>query len=439
MDFESILALFFIIFLTFIIYKKRKELDTKHLASDFIHFSMYRTKWGLKLMDSWAKKYNKFLKSLGYLSIVIGFVAMIFICYALIDNIIDLFTKPEAAAGAGLVLPVRAKGVFFVPFSYWIISIFVIATIHEFSHGVIARAHNLKVKSSGLAFLGSSFKGAGILILVFAIFNKIKSTGFDLVVAFSNFNLEIFSVDFWIIIGAVMLIVSRTKNLSLPIIPAAFVEPDEKKIVKRPHKVQLSVFAAGPASNIILALLLLPLLILLAPFSENVIVGDGVEIVGYIDGDYPIEQNNVQLGEVIKKVDEMDILYIQNLSTALSEKKPEDTIELKTDKATYSLKLGKNPDNSSKGFMGASLGQATKVNPELVSKYGKFPLQAYSWFNGLLIFLIILNLGIGMFNLVPAGPLDGGRMIQLVLHRFFGKEKGNKIWVNLGLFFRNKL
>ena len=64
-----------------------------------------------------------------------------------------LFTKPAASSGVGLVLPFKAKGVFYVPFFYWIISIFVIAVVHEFSHGLIARANNIKVKSSGFAFL----------------------------------------------------------------------------------------------------------------------------------------------------------------------------------------------------------------------------------------------------------------------------------------------
>ena len=49
--------------------------------------------------------------------------------------------------------------------------------------------------------------------------------------------------------------------------------------------------------------------------------------------------------------------------------------------------------------------------------------------------LFVLNLGIGLFNLVPIGPLDGGRMLQLACHKLFDREKGNKIWGYIGLFF----
>ncbi len=62
--------------------------------------------------------------------------------------------------------------------------------VHEFSHGVVARAHDINVKSSGLAFFG-------------------------------------------------------------PIL-GAFVEPDDKELKSKPYKSQLSLFAAGPFSNIIL-------------------------------------------------------------------------------------------------------------------------------------------------------------------------------------------
>ena len=52
---------------------------------------------------------------------------------------------------------------------------------------------------------------------------------------------------------------------------------------------------------------------------------------------------------------------------------------------------------------------------------------------GLLGFLALLNLGVGMFNLLPLGPLDGGRMFQLVLYKMFEKEKADKAFKAVGL------
>src|SRR3989338_644264 len=96
-------------------------------------------------------------------------------------------------------------------FLHWIISLFIIAIIHEFSHGVIARVYNIKIKSSGFAFLGP--------------------------------------------------------------IPAAFVEPDEKKMEKSSAKAQLSILAAGSFSNILLALLVILILFFVSPFTNSLLEG----------------------------------------------------------------------------------------------------------------------------------------------------------------------
>src|SRR3989344_4863061 len=271
-DFQAIAAVIFVVLLSALLYAKRKNLETKQIMPYFLYFSMYRTKLGLRLMDLWAKKYTKFVRFLGYLGILVGFLGMILISYSLVSNIYHLFTKPEAVPGVGLVLPFKAKGVFFVPFFYWIISIFVIAVVHEFMHGLIARANNLKVKSSGFAFLG----------------------------------------------------------LVIPIIPAAFVEPDEKELRKRPHKEQLSVFAAGPFSNIAIAFLFLGIIsFILTPIANALIEPNGIKINDYVESKeskFPAESSGMKIGEIIQQVDGNPVPYVWNLSAALRAKKTNDVV-----------------------------------------------------------------------------------------------------------------
>ena len=169
-------------------------MQVQKLFFPLIYILMWRTKLGLKFMDSFANKFKGLLRFLGYISIIVGFLGMAFIMFSLIQNFLSIITKPEALPGVGLVLPIKAKGVFYVPFFYWIISIFILAVVHEFSHGIYARLCNLKVKSSG-----------------FAVF-----------------------------------------SLLVPIIPAAFVEPDEKKMIKKSVKDQLMIYSAGPFANVVL-------------------------------------------------------------------------------------------------------------------------------------------------------------------------------------------
>jgi len=379
-DFQIVAAVLFVIALAIFVYIKRKNLETKQVIPYFIYFSMYKTKLGLSLMDSISKKYRKIVMSLGYFGILVGFIGMAIICYALINNLYTLFTEPEATSGVGLVLPFKGKGIFYVPFFYWIISIFVIAVVHEFSHGLIARAHNLKVKSSGFAFLA----------------------------------------------------------IVIPVIPAAFVEPDEKALRKRPHKEQLSVFAAGPLANIVTAFFCLAILYYaFTPMVNAIVEPNWIKISDYVEGGqkFPAESSGMQIGELIQQVDDYPTPYVENLSLVLKNKKPDDVVTIKTDKSSYRIKLAKNPENESSAFLGAYLEQGTKINEGIKSSYGEFLPNALLWMSGLFVILFILNLGIGLFNLVPLGPLDGGRMMQLALHKLLDVDRGNRVWNFIGLVF----
>ncbi|MBI2652762.1 site-2 protease family protein, partial [Candidatus Woesearchaeota archaeon] len=390
---------------------------------------MYKTKWGLKLMDSISKKYSKLIiysisilslvgilfiliQTVNFLEItkkileslpsiykliifvglaiavflvfvpnerkmpVVGFLGMIVIVYFLMGGVYQIFAKPESAPPLGLVLPIPVKvpGIFGIPFSYWIISIFIIALIHEFSHGLIARKYNIKVKSSGFALVGANLKIISVIIIVISILNKLRISKYNLS-GFITFNfMDFSSPDVWILIGAILLVVSLIKQLWIPIIPAAFVEPDEKELKKRAQSEQLNVFAAGPLANIALATSLIVISFLtLVPLSNAISEPNGVAIVGYVKGSqtFPAELNGIKLGETIKEIDGMPTPYRENLSAMLKNKKPGDKVVIKTNSSTYELALARNPENSSQAFLGASLAQSTKINDKIKIRYSK--------------------------------------------------------------------
>jgi len=384
---ENILAIAFIVFLSLFLLFKKKNLKIHKLIFPILYAAMYRTKLGLKAMDSVASKGRKFLKIVGVIGIYIGFLGMAFLAFMLIQNVINLFLVPGTVQGAAPVLPFNIKGVFYVPFFYWIISIFIIALIHEFSHGVIARVYNLKIKSSGFAFL----------------------------------------------------------CLLIPVLPAAFVEPDEKELQKRPAKQQLSIFAAGPFSNILLGFIVLGLLILIVtPLAPSLYTFDGVEIVDFIKPDnqtYPAEAAGIAKGEIIQGVNGQGIQFLNNLTKAMENASAGDIILLKTDKGEYSFTLKPNPQNETQGYMGIYLRQKVGINESFEGKYSKPFTGFILWIiggpgkPGLLYWLYFLSLGIGLFNLVPIGPIDGGRMFHLALRRFFKKERAFKIWKYMSGFF----
>ena len=186
----KVIILFYLVVATLIfIFRKKFDIQNKIIF-------LLRTKIGLNLMDRIATKHREWVILLGYIGAGVGFVGMVFISGVLIKNLYDLITVPSATSGVSLVLPgANVPGIGILPFWHWLFAIFIIAVVHEFSHGVVARAHKIEVKHSGIVFFG-------------------------------------------------------------PVI-GAFVEPDEKKMDKEQDIVQYSVLAAGAFSNILLSLLAL--------------------------------------------------------------------------------------------------------------------------------------------------------------------------------------
>jgi len=72
------------------------------------------------------------------------------------------------------------------------------------------------------------------------------------------------------------------------------------------------------------------------------------------------------------------------------------------------------------GFIGI-LGVAPHY--ELIASVAPFGGVA-KFIQGLLMFLFIINLGVGIVNLLPVKPLDGGKMWDIVLKRYVPKHSG---------------
>jgi membrane-associated protease RseP (regulator of RpoE activity) len=380
MDFQLASAIAFVVLLGIFLYLQRKKLTLQKVAFPFLYFLMRRSKLGLRSMEATAKRYGRLTRVLGIFGIVIGFIGMGVMAFALIQNIVKILTVPEAVSGVQLVLPFKLKGSFYVPFFYWIASITVIATIHEFSHGVVAQAYKMKIKSSGFAFLA---------ILV-------------------------------------------------PILPAAFVEPNEKELTRSPRKQQLSVYAAGPFSNILLGMMVLGIFLLtVGPVSNLLFENTGVEVTGLVESDiiYPAKAVNISPGELITGIDNNEIKDTDAFVSALSSKKPGDLVDIRTNKSEYTVTLAKNPANQSKPYLGVYVQQKSIVKPSVQDSVGSFVPAAAVWLYGLLYWLYILNLGIGLFNLVPLGPLDGGRMLLVALQNYTDKKRAAKYWRLISTFF----
>jgi len=364
MNLDLVLALIFY-GLIILFYLRNKE---KFRVQGKIFF-LYPTKLGLKLMDKIAKTFPRTLRFLSNISIFTGFLGMGFIFYILFKGTLSLIFVPDAAPTVAPVLPgVKIPGAPVLSFFHWVISIFIVAVVHEFSHGVFARLYNLKLKSSGFAFMG-------------------------------------------------------------PIL-AAFVEPDEKALAKAKKKEQLAVFSAGPFSNVVFCIIFFLIFsFITAPIEGNMINADGI-VVNQVMDDLPAQEAGLEAPFIIKSINGKPTLDFINFSEAVTSIKPNEKITLETDKGEYEILTTKNPDNESRGYIGiSSFDQKTVIKEEFEKKYGSWIRDFMSWINLLLVWLFIINLGIGLFNLLPLGPVDGGRMFMVVCLTIFKDErKAQKVW-----------
>ena len=197
--------------------------------------------------------------------------------------------------------------------------------------------------------------------------------------------------------------------LLFAIIPGAFVEPDEEKLKKAKRSSKLRVYAAGSIANVTLALIALILLSLVSAGIPQFFEEDGIA-VDRIVPDLPSE-GILKEGMVLQEIDNHRINDSQAYVDIVSSFSPGDNVEVKTDQGTYHITLAKNPNNESVGFFGI---QANKHFELINDSWGPLPwilfelAELFQWIS-------MLNLGIGLFNLLPIKPLDGGYMLEILL------------------------
>lgn len=362
---EGIILLLLVILLGVVVFLNRNKF-TFYGKFPYAYFGMYKTNWGISLMDRLVAKYSRLIKIIGNIGILFGFLGMIVVCFDVAKTFYKIIFTNYLGISVGLVLPVKAKGIFYVPLSYWLITLVFLAIVHEFGHGLIARLYKVKLKSTGFAFLG----------------------------------------------------------ILIPLLPAAFVEPDEKKLAKKKIREQLGVFAAGPFVNIVFGLLFMFLFFqVMQPLSQNLYSYEGMQITGLFSGSNPAKISGMQVGEIIQKINGEKINTVQEFKEKFKNKKEGNILNIITSEGIREVTLAKD----------GMLGVFVEEKKELIkaSLFNKILV----WLKDLIYWLFVLNLGVGLFNLLPIGPIDGGRMIEVVLQRIMPHKHAIRVWYGISAVF----
>jgi len=240
----------------------------------------------------------------------------------------------------------------YIPFFYGIIGLATVLIVHEFSHGILARVEKINIKSIGL--------------LLFAV------------------------------------------------LPGAFVEPDEEDMKKAKKPSRMRVYAAGSIANISLFVVAFLITISISSFIiPETFHEEGIQIESVIEG--APAYNILQTGMIIESLNGINVSNGSTYSNAISTLKPGEIVNVTTNQGTYSFKAGENPNNNSLGYMGVQSVKNYKINDNIANTYGNtlpwiwFPLlELFNWIK-------FLNLAIGLFNLLPMKPLDGGHLLEELL------------------------
>lgn len=225
---------------------------------------MVRTQRGQRLLD-WMARPRRFWRAYGEVSLWVCSVSMLVVgLVVLLAFITSLLSPPTAAPPTASEL-VAVPGINpVIPLGWGVLAFVVSLVIHEFGHGLLARGHGMRIRSFGLLQLG-------------------------------------------------------------PLPLGAFAEPQSDELMRAPRRERLRMFAAGPATNLFAAFILLMLLGGLA--SQIVADEDYVHIQGIVQ-EGGADQAGMQPWDTLVSIDGQPVHTLQDFRDLLVGYKSNDTVDL---------------------------------------------------------------------------------------------------------------
>lgn len=200
--------------------------------------------------------------------------------------------------------------------------------------------------------------------------------------------------------------------LLLAIFPGGFVEIDEKELTRLPYASRMKIFSAGASLNMLAGLIVF--LLLSSLFIQN---PSGIIVLEVLEGG-PLNRAGIGRWDVIYALNGTPIHTYQDLTSFMSNVKPNNRLVLSTSKGNITIVAAPNPNDPHRAIIGI-------VSPILTyypSRLGLgffWDIQIYLTLNWLLLILI----NVAVFNMLPIPLLDGDNFIQCLLEKVGVKGK----------------
>ncbi len=339
-------------------------------------FLLLPTKKGANFIKQFGQKHSKFFKLFGNISIVIGLVCGVIMVYLLILNLIIYFSYPEIAGPAvKIMLPfeVDSPYVLSIPWHIFLISVVLLLIFHELAHAFVAVSQKIKVNELGLAFIG-------------------------------------------------------------PFPAGAFTAPDEEQVAKTTILNRMRIFAAGSGANILIVGVLTFVLLFFFTTTHN------IEPQGILISNYTYCENNTICNPSLENLNLSQNIVIQGLRAnnqiynisdfaslreTASKFEPGQSATMLTSNGEHEFSFIKNSQTNATniGITFSLLSDKNTLAMNVVNYFNShlnLPLLKYGYYAPtfennlffLLCWLFVINLFVGLFNLLPLKPLDGGYLYE---------------------------
>jgi membrane-associated protease RseP (regulator of RpoE activity) len=198
----------------------------------------------------------------------------------------------------------------------------------------------------------------------------------------------------------------------------AFVEPDEKEIEKLNKKEQIKIYSAGAAINIIAGLIFLFLFLFsLYIISTFNLATPYVKILYTLPNTYAY--NVIPNNTVLYSINGNQILYLNQIEGVLNNTKPGEYILLNTSAGLFNIEL---TNKDGKPFIGI-----------VAEQEYNYKVPGIDFIESLLFWLFVINVGLGIGNMIPIYPLDGGKTMKSILEIFLDNKKSRIINLSLSI------
>ena len=437
-DWSFILLLILSWYILLRIWENNGTLDRWNASRVFGIILMVRSKRGLKILDKTVKP-RGFWRFYGEISLWVCIFSMLMVGLLMIVAFITALVTPPQSPPPSASELVAIPGLNpVIPLGWGALAFIVALVIHEFGHGLQARAHGMRIRAFGLLQLG-------------------------------------------------------------PLPLGAFAEPQYEELTNAPSKERMRMFAAGPATNIFAAVVCLMFLGGLA--GQFVASDDGVHVRGIVQEEGAYDAG-LEPWDTIQSIDDQAVNDVDDFYDIMTDYSANDTIAITvmhqdgqvetlnatlSDKYDYYLELGWSKSNLDdlgieqgdpflgvEGLSGGTAGIDRLAGPlsprwdgNILQKSVMVPFHTLSMMivpfelqgvamhpfeeslleaddnpfaqtlgtNGLLFlvnlffWLLWVNILLGFTNLIPMVPFDGGHMFKDMLRGILNgvKKVGRKL------------